>query len=161
MRPHGPTLSARAKQAGESTSCQPPAPVPAVLSLPATGYGLRAVPIPYSDSVRLSPRTRDLAELAIGYGLILTTIWTPNPAQRILYWTAFAWIAITAILRRKETAPNGLGLRGLLPSLWIVAAAIVVFLAGHRPRRSPPHPAPALRPAARPHPHLRDTRSGR
>ncbi len=78
--------------------------------------------------MRLSPRTRDLAELAIGYGLILTTIWTPNPAQRILYWTAFTWIAITAALRWKETAPNGLGCKGLLGSLWVVAAAIAVFL---------------------------------
>jgi hypothetical protein len=80
--------------------------------------------------LQLSPRARDLLELSIGYGLILATIWTPNPAQRILYWTAFVWIAITSILRRKETAPNGLGLRGLLPSLWIPAAAIVLFVAG-------------------------------
>jgi hypothetical protein len=78
--------------------------------------------------VRLSTRTFDIGELAIGYGLILVVIWTPNPAQRILYWTAFAWIAITAILRRKETAPNGLGFRGLLPSLWIVAAALLIAL---------------------------------
>jgi hypothetical protein len=80
--------------------------------------------------VRLSPRVRDLAELCIGYGLILVVIWTPNPAQRILYWTAFAWIAITAILRRKEHETHGLGFRGLLPSLWIVAAAMAIFFAG-------------------------------
>ena len=80
--------------------------------------------------MRLSPRTLDIAELAVGYGLILATIWTPNPAQRVLYWTAFAWIAVTGFLRRKETAPNGFGLRGLVPSLWIVAAALAVFLGG-------------------------------
>lgn len=80
--------------------------------------------------MRLSPRVRDLAELCIGYGLILVVIWTPNPAQRILYWTAFAWIAITAILRRKEHETHGLGFRGLLPSLWIVAAAMAIFFAG-------------------------------
>lgn len=80
--------------------------------------------------MQLSPRLRDLAELAIGYGLILVVIWTPDPAQRILYWIAFAWIAITAILRRGETAPSGLGWRGLLPSLWIVAAAVAIFFAG-------------------------------
>jgi membrane protease YdiL (CAAX protease family) len=80
--------------------------------------------------LQLSPRARDIAELTIGYGLILVVIWTPNPAQRILYWTAFAWIAITAILRRKEHETHGLGFRGLLPSLWIVAAAIFFALAG-------------------------------
>ncbi len=80
--------------------------------------------------MRPSPRTLDLLELAIGYTLILATTWTPNPAQRILYWLAFAWIAITAILRRKEVATHGLGLRGLLPSLWIVAVSILIALAG-------------------------------
>jgi hypothetical protein len=80
--------------------------------------------------LHFSPRVRDIAELAVGYGLILVVVWTPNPGQRILYWIAFAWIAVTAILRRKETAPNGLGFRGLLPSFWIVAAAVVVFFAG-------------------------------
>ncbi len=78
----------------------------------------------------LVPRTLDLTELVIGYGLILATIWTPNPAQRILYWVAFAWIAITAILRRKVVETHGLGYRGLLPSLWIIGAAIVLSLAG-------------------------------
>lgn len=78
----------------------------------------------------VSPRVRDLGELCIGYGLILVVIWTPNPAQRVLYWMAFAWIAITAILRRKDHRTHGLGLRGLLPSLWIVAVAVALFLAG-------------------------------
>lgn len=80
--------------------------------------------------MRLSAKARDLAELLIGYGLILVVIWTPNPIQRILYWTAFAWIAVTAFLRRREHETHGLGLRGLVPSLWVVAAAIAFFLAG-------------------------------
>jgi membrane protease YdiL (CAAX protease family) len=78
--------------------------------------------------VPLSPRQRDWAELAIGYSLILIVIWTPSHWQRILYWLAFAFIAVTAWLRRRETRPNGLGLIGLLPSLWIVPAAIGVVL---------------------------------
>jgi membrane protease YdiL (CAAX protease family) len=80
--------------------------------------------------VRLAPRTRDLLELAIGYGLILATIWTPNPIQRILYWTAFAWIAITAILRRKQLETHGLGRRGLIASLWVVGAAVLIAIGG-------------------------------
>jgi hypothetical protein len=78
---------------------------------------------------RLSPRRRDLAELLIGYGLILVVVWTPNPWQRILYWTAFAWIAITAWLRRKQLETHGLGWTGLLPSLWIVGVAAAIALA--------------------------------
>jgi hypothetical protein len=88
-----------------------------------------AVSLTLDEPVRLSPRARDAAELIIGYALILAVLWTPNPAQRILYWSAFAWIAITSILRRKETETHGLGFRGLLPSLWIVVAALV-FAAG-------------------------------
>lgn len=78
----------------------------------------------------ISSRVRDWAELWIGYGLILVVIWTPNPWQRWLYWVAFTWIAVTAWLRRRETHLNGLGLRGLLPSLWIVPVAIALFFAG-------------------------------
>ncbi|MGC2620278.1 MAG: CPBP family intramembrane glutamic endopeptidase [Acidobacteriaceae bacterium] len=76
--------------------------------------------------LRLSPRARDLAELLIGYGLILVVVWTPNPWQRLLYWIAFAWIAVTAWLRRKQVETHGLGFAGLLPSLWIVGVALVV-----------------------------------
>ena len=78
--------------------------------------------------IPLPPRTRDLAELCIGYGLILVVVWTSNPWQRILYWVAFAFIAVTAFLRRRETRPNGFGLKGLVPSLWIVLAAAALSL---------------------------------
>jgi membrane protease YdiL (CAAX protease family) len=79
--------------------------------------------------VRISPRLRDLAELLIGYGLILVVVWTPNPWQRVLYWVTFAFIAVTAWLGHRAPETNGLGTRGLLPSLWIVAAAVAVSLA--------------------------------
>jgi len=78
--------------------------------------------------IPLPPRTRDLAELCIGYGLILVVVWTSNPWQRILYWVAFAFIAVTAFLRRRETRPNGFGLKGLVPSLWIVLSAAALAL---------------------------------
>jgi len=83
-------------------------------------------------SVSITPhrsRRREIAELLIGYGLILAVVWTPNPVQRILYWTAFAFIALTAWLARRHHETHGLGLRGLWPSLWIVFAAIAIFLA--------------------------------
>jgi membrane protease YdiL (CAAX protease family) len=80
--------------------------------------------------VRLSTRTRDWAELWVGYGLILVVVWTPNPWQRAFYWSAVAFIAVTAWLRRRETQPNGLGLRGLIPSLWIVPLAVAALFAG-------------------------------
>jgi hypothetical protein len=77
---------------------------------------------------------RDLVELAIGYGLILATVWTANPTQRVLYWLAFAWIIATSWARRDGWTALGLGRRGLMQSLWIVPAALLlsgltVFLA--------------------------------
>ncbi|HTW48089.1 MAG TPA: CPBP family intramembrane glutamic endopeptidase [Acidobacteriaceae bacterium] len=77
----------------------------------------------------ISARTRDWAELWIGYGLILVVVWTPNPWQRVLYWTAVAFIAVTAWLRRRETQPNGFGLKGLVASLWIIPGAVAAVFA--------------------------------
>jgi membrane protease YdiL (CAAX protease family) len=68
---------------------------------------------------------RDLLELAVGYTLILATVWTANPTQRILYWLAFAWIVATTWLRRDGWTALGLGRKGLLQSLWIVGAALL------------------------------------
>ena len=58
------------------------------------------------------------------YGLILAVIWTPNPLQHILYWTAFATILVTTLLRREDLTTLGLGLRGFAASLWIVGTAL-------------------------------------
>jgi hypothetical protein len=69
---------------------------------------------------------RDLLELAVGYGLILATVWTANPTQRILYWLAFAWIVATTWARREGWTALGLGRKGLLQSLWIVGVALLL-----------------------------------
>jgi hypothetical protein len=69
---------------------------------------------------------RDLIELAVGYLLIMATIWTPNPTQRSLYWLALAWIVATTWARREGWTALGLGSKGLLQSLWIVAAALIL-----------------------------------
>ena len=69
---------------------------------------------------------RDLLELAVGYTLIMATIWTVNPTQRVLYWLAFAWIVATSWARRDGWTALGLGRKGLLQSLWIVGAALAL-----------------------------------
>jgi membrane protease YdiL (CAAX protease family) len=81
-------------------------------------------------NVPASSRAREIAELAVGYGLILITVWTRNPEQRFFYWSAFAWIAVTGWLSRNRSRPIGLGTQGLLRSLWIVAAATALLLVG-------------------------------
>jgi hypothetical protein len=80
---------------------------------------------------RLQPgSTRDLAELIVGYGLILAVLWTPEPAQRILSPIAFA-VTLAIVLARGQTREElGFGLRGLVPSLWILPAAAALTVGG-------------------------------
>jgi Type II CAAX prenyl endopeptidase Rce1-like len=68
---------------------------------------------------------RDLLELGVAYVLIMATIWTANPAQRILYWLAFVWILATSWMRQEGWKTLGLGATGLLESLWVVAVALL------------------------------------
>jgi Type II CAAX prenyl endopeptidase Rce1-like len=89
-------------------------------------------------------RRRDLLELAVGYCLIMATIWTANPTQRALYWLAFAWIAGTSWARRDQWSSLGMGRKGLVASLWIPGVAILlsalaVFLAWRTGRLHPLH----------------------
>jgi hypothetical protein len=77
---------------------------------------------------------RDLVELGVAYALIMATIWTTNPTQRVLYWLTFAWILATSWARREGWEILGLGTTGLLQSLWVVGVAllgtgVVMFLA--------------------------------
>jgi membrane protease YdiL (CAAX protease family) len=74
-------------------------------------------------------RSRDLFEIALGYALILSVIWTPNPAQRILYWIALATIIVITLLRRESPRTLGLGGNGFLRSLWVVGVALLLAAA--------------------------------
>jgi len=71
-------------------------------------------------------RARDLFEAILGYGLILSVIWTTNPLQRVLYWIALATILLITLLSREGLKTLGLGTRGLVTSLWIVGLALVL-----------------------------------
>src|SRR5258708_2817114 len=91
---------------------------------------------------RLQPGlARDLAELIFGYGLILVALWTPRFPQLILTSLALAVTVLIVLARRnkfkaqgsfrgynvfegQEDDSLGLGLRGLVPSLWILPAAL-------------------------------------
>ena len=64
-----------------------------------------------------SSRDRDFFEIVLAYGLIIAVIWTPNPLQRLLYWTTFATILVITLLRREDLNSLGLGRRGFASSL--------------------------------------------
>ena len=71
-----------------------------------------------------SGRARDLIELILGYGLIVGIIWTPDRLQRILSPIALVLTLLVVLARRRGRDELGLGWRGLVSSLWILAAAI-------------------------------------
>jgi len=77
---------------------------------------------------------RDLLELILGYGLIVGILWMPDPQQRILSPIALVVTFLVVIVRPRgptqralpQNAPLGFGWSGLVPSLWILPAAIAL-----------------------------------
>lgn len=70
-------------------------------------------------------RTWVWLELAIGYGLILATIWTPRPLQGRLWWIAAGWMVASSWWSFPGWAAMGFRRAGFLASLWVVIAAAV------------------------------------
>jgi membrane protease YdiL (CAAX protease family) len=69
---------------------------------------------------------RDLAELIVGYGVILFVLWMPDFPQRILSPVALVVTLAIVLARRPSLEELGLSRRGLAPSFWILPAAIVL-----------------------------------
>lgn len=93
---------------------------------------------------RSQPRSaRDLAEVIIGYGFIVLILWVPAPLQRVLSPIALVGTLGVVLLGRSSgdrggndernhhpgAAELGLGLRGLIASLWILPAACGLTIA--------------------------------
>src|SRR5215468_536442 len=86
----------------------------------------------------LSPVSRrsnliSLLELAVGYALIMATIWTAHGTQRILFYVTAAWFfcsAVFAVLRGEQVGLNRLPLRmtAITVSLTIVIAAVMAAI---------------------------------
>jgi hypothetical protein len=90
---------------------------------------------------RSQPRSvRDLAELILGFGFILLILWVPTPLQRILSPIALVGTLAVVLLGSSnrdqpgDSACNnhpgadelGLGIRGVIPSLWILPGAAIL-----------------------------------
>lgn len=69
---------------------------------------------------------RDLLEIVVAYLLILGAIWSPHAEQHVLFWVGFGYIVGSSALRWDLLKRSGLGLRGFLPSVWIVIAAVTL-----------------------------------
>ncbi len=67
---------------------------------------------------------RDFIELLVGYSAILGVIWSPERWQPILSPFVLALTLGIVLSRRPSRDELGLGWRGLIPSLWILPAAV-------------------------------------
>jgi hypothetical protein len=76
-------------------------------------------------------KSRDFAEVAVGYGLVMLGIWTPDPVQRYLFWITLAWIVLATVISRQDASTLGLRPAGLWHCVWVPAvAAVVAAVAG-------------------------------
>ncbi len=91
----------------------------------------QAVPLAGSQATTRPERgsARDLLELVLGYGLIVFVLWMPGFPQRILSAVALLVTLGIVLARRPSWNDLGLGWRGLVPSLWILPAAVAVVVA--------------------------------
>jgi membrane protease YdiL (CAAX protease family) len=69
-----------------------------------------------------------LLELAVGYALILITVWTPNPQQRTLFWISAAWFFCSAVFAALRGEPLGLKRPPLRLTLVVVSLVILIGL---------------------------------
>lgn len=75
-------------------------------------------------------RWRDVIELAVGYGLVVTGLWMPRGPDAYFYGAALVWVIATTWLAFPGWAAMGLGEKGLVRSLWVVAAALGLCAVG-------------------------------
>jgi len=79
---------------------------------------------------RISRRPRRVwTEILASYGLILGVIWTPRPAQRILWWLAAAAVVFCTAISFDGAAGMGLRAKNFIRSIWIIGVALAVSAA--------------------------------
>jgi hypothetical protein len=85
---------------------------------------------PFPLAVSREPSSfRDLLELSFGFGIIMMVLWLPQPEQTIVGPVALL-VPLALVLRQRPTLDDlGLGLRGLIHSLWILPAAVALTVA--------------------------------
>ena len=68
----------------------------------------------------------DVAELFIGYALILAVIWTPRPLQHWLYVIALGWFIVSLTLSFESWKSMGCCVAGFWRASWIVGLALIL-----------------------------------
>ena len=69
---------------------------------------------------------RNAMELAFAYSLIFSVLWTPRPWRRLVLAIAMAGVAAILLFSRQRPARWGVQRAGLLRSMWLAGAALLV-----------------------------------
>jgi len=80
-------------------------------------------------SVAQRSRRRDLAEIALSYGLIYAVEWTPRPWQKYLWWIAALIIFFLAARSFEGIQVAGLRKANFFRSSWLVGVALLIAAA--------------------------------
>jgi hypothetical protein len=78
------------------------------------------------NAVARSRKRRDLLELSIGYALVVATLWTPRPWQRLVYWATAAFLATVLYISGDGWKAMGLRTASFARSIWIVGVALLM-----------------------------------
>jgi hypothetical protein len=74
-------------------------------------------------------KSRALVDLALGYGLILAAIWTPNPWRDVLCFLTLGWIVLSTWNSFAGWRATGISRDGFLRSVWLVGVALALVAA--------------------------------
>jgi len=77
------------------------------------------------DLIAERSRRREIAEIAVGYGLILFVVWAPRPWQKMFWWVAAIAIAVIVSRSFEGLKPMGLTAKNFFRSLWVVGLALL------------------------------------
>jgi hypothetical protein len=92
-----------------------------------TGY-FRAAGLKDSG-VDAARKSRALVDLAVGYGLILAAIWTPNPWRDVLCFGTLGWVVLSTWNSFAGWRATGISRDGFLRSVWLVGVALALVVA--------------------------------
>jgi hypothetical protein len=76
--------------------------------------------------VAAARKSRALVDLALGYGLILATIWTPSPWRYVLCFVTVGWVVLSTWNSFVGWRAAGISRSGFLRSVWVVGVALVL-----------------------------------
>src|SRR5690348_1360709 len=87
-------------------------------------------PKPRPSAASHKTRREDIWALAVAYGLILTSLWTPRPWQQGFVGAALVCVVVETARNFEGWRQLGFAERGFLGSVWVTLIALAVTAAG-------------------------------